>query len=213
MTSPPQSANKKPAKKRFNKGAFYRTCRMLHGYLSAAAFLLLMFFATSGLLLNHPSWFGADSQDAEPIIVALDFDALQSAQSSETPERAFEELVRNATRVQGQLKDASISDSDAMLRFAGVKGGTDVFIDFELAEAEVETSKANLTSIIHDLHRGKDAGKVWKFMIDITAILILAMSVIGLILFFSLRFRLGNAIRIMGATMALFIALFVFFVP
>ncbi|NQY12998.1 MAG: PepSY-associated TM helix domain-containing protein [Henriciella sp.] len=213
MTSPPQSANKKPAKKRFNKGAFYRTCRMLHGYLSAAAFLLLMFFAASGLLLNHPSWFGADSQDAEPIIVALDFDALQSAQSSETPERAFEELVRNATRVQGQLKDASISDSDAMLRFAGVKGGTDIFIDFELAEAEVETSKANLTSIIHDLHRGKDAGKVWKFMIDITAILILAMSVIGLILFFSLRFRLGNAIRIMGATMALFIALFVFFVP
>lgn len=213
MTSPPQSANKKPAKKRFNKGAFYRTCRMLHGYLSAAAFLLLMFFATSGLLLNHPSWFGADSQDAEPIIVALDFDALQSAQSSETPERAFEELVRNATRVQGQLKDASISDSDAMLRFAGVKGGTDIFIDFELAEAEVETSKANLTSIIHDLHRGKDAGKVWKFMIDITAILILAMSVIGLILFFSLRFRLGDAIRIMGATMVLFIALFVFFVP
>lgn len=213
MTSPAQSANKKPAKKRFNKGAFYRTCRMLHGYLSAAAFLLLMFFAASGLLLNHPSWFGADSQDAEPIIVALDFDALQSAQSSETPERAFEELVRNATRVQGQLKDASISDSDAMLRFAGVKGGTDIFIDFELAEAEVETSKANLTSIIHDLHRGKDAGKVWKFMIDITAILILAMSVIGLILFFSLRFRLGNAIRIMGATMVLFIALFVFFVP
>ncbi|MEO0551498.1 MAG: PepSY-associated TM helix domain-containing protein [Pseudomonadota bacterium] len=213
MTSPPQSANKKPEKKRFNKGAFYRTCRMLHGYLSAAAFLLLMFFAASGLLLNHPSWFGADRQDAEPIIVALDFDALQSAQSSETPERAFEELVRNATRVQGQLKDASISDSDAMLRFAGVKGGTDIFIDFELAEAEIETSKANLTSIIHDLHRGKDAGKVWKFMIDITAILILAMSVIGLILFFSLRFRLGNAIRIMGATMALFIALFVFFVP
>jgi len=213
MTSPPQSANKKPAKKRFNKGAFYRTCRMLHGYLSAAAFLLLMFFAASGLLLNHPSWFGAERQDAEPIIVALEFDALHSAQSSETPERAFEELVRNATRVQGQLKDASISDSDAMLRFAGVKGGTDIFIDFELAEAEVETSKANLTSIIHDLHRGKDAGKVWKFMIDITAILILAMSVIGLILFFSLRFRLGNAMRIMGATMVLFVALFVFFVP
>ncbi|MEM9179033.1 MAG: PepSY-associated TM helix domain-containing protein [Pseudomonadota bacterium] len=213
MTSPPQSANKKPAKKRFNKGAFYRTCRMLHGYLSAAAFLLLMFFAASGLLLNHPSWFGAERQDAEPVIVALDFDALQTAQTSDTPEQAFEDLVRGATRITGQLKDASVSDSDAMLRFAGVKGGSDVFIDFELAEAEVETSKANLTSIIHDLHRGKDAGKVWKLMIDITAILILAMSVIGLILFFSLRFRLGNAMRIMGATLVVFIGLFAFFVP
>lgn len=186
---------------------------MLHGYLSAAAFLLLMFFAASGLLLNHPSWFGADRQEADPVILALDIELLENAQASETPEQAFEDLIRDAAEVRGKLKDASISDSDAMLRFAGVKGGTDVFIDFELAEAEVEVSKANLTSIVHDLHRGKDAGQVWKLMIDITAILILAMSLIGLILFFSLRFRLGNAMRIMGATLIVFVGLFVFFVP
>ncbi|MEL6861988.1 MAG: PepSY-associated TM helix domain-containing protein [Pseudomonadota bacterium] len=213
MTSPPQTMAPKPAKKRFNKGAFYRTSRMLHGYLSAAAFLLLMFFAASGLLLNHPSWFGADRQEADPVILALDIELLENAQASETPEQAFEDLIRDAAEVRGKLKDASISDSDAMLRFAGVKGGTDVFIDFELAEAEVEVSKANLTSIVHDLHRGKDAGQVWKLMIDITAILILAMSLIGLILFFSLRFRLGNAMRIMGATLIVFVGLFVFFVP
>lgn len=186
---------------------------MLHGYLSAAAFLMLMFFAASGLLLNHPDWLGAERQDADPLIVALNVDALAAAQTSDTPERAIEDLIRTATPVRGKLKDASISESDAMLRFAGVKGGTDVFIDFELAEAEVEVSKANLTSIIHDLHRGKDAGDVWKFMIDVTAILILSMSLIGLVLFFSLRFRLGNAMRIMGATLILFAALFVFFVP
>ncbi|MEL6758731.1 MAG: PepSY-associated TM helix domain-containing protein [Pseudomonadota bacterium] len=172
-----------------------------------------LFFAGSGLLLNHPSWFGADRQQAEPIILTLDLERLESAQVSETPEQAFEDLIRDATQIRGQFKDASISDSDAMLRFAGVKGSTDVFIDFELAEAEVEVSKANLTSIIHDLHRGKDAGQVWKLMIDITAILILAMSVIGLILFFSLRFRLGNAMRIIGATLIVFVGLFMFFVP
>ena len=186
---------------------------MLHGYLSAAAFLLLMFFAASGLLLNHPNWFGADRQDSEPLIVELDIGALEAAQASDPPEEAFESLLRETTGIRGQLKDASISESDAMLRFAGVKGGTDVFIDFETAEAEVEISKANLTSIIHDLHRGKDAGAVWKLMIDITAILILVMSVVGLILFFSLRFRLGNAMRIMGATLIVFVGLFVFFVP
>ena len=166
MTSPPPTAAKKPAKKRFNKGAFYRTSRMLHGYLSAAAFLMLMFFAASGLLLNHPDWLGAGREDAEPVILTLDAEALQAAQLNETPEMAIERLLRDATSIKGKLKDASISESDAMLRFAGVKGSTDVFIDFELAEAEVEVSKANITSIIHDLHRGKDAGKVWKFMID-----------------------------------------------
>lgn len=186
---------------------------MLHGYLSAAAFTLLMFFAASGLLLNHPDWLGAGRQDADPLIVGLDPAALETARASPAPEQALEDLVRGAANVRGKLKDASITDSDAMLRFAGVKGGTDVFIDFGLAEAEIEVSKANITSMIHDLHRGKDAGAVWKLMIDMTAILILVMSVIGLILFFSLRFRLANAMRIMGATLIMFIALFVFFVP
>ncbi|MEL6170807.1 MAG: PepSY-associated TM helix domain-containing protein [Pseudomonadota bacterium] len=214
LASTPQTAASKPAKKkRFNKGAFYRTSRMLHGYLSAAAFLMLMFFAASGLLLNHPNWLGAGRQDAEPVIVELNQDALQAAQASADPGQALEALIRGTTSVRGKLKDASVAESDAMLRFAGVKGGTDVFIDFELAEAEVEVSKANLTSMIHDLHRGKDAGQVWKFMIDVTAILILTMSLIGLILFFSLRFRLGNAMRIMGATLVVFIGLFLFLVP
>ena len=186
---------------------------MLHGYLSAAAFIMLMFFAASGLLLNHPDWLGAERQDAEPVILELDLAGLDAARASNTPEQAFEALIRGATPIRGKLKDASIAEHDAMLRFAGVKGGTDVFIDFEMAEAEVEVSRANITSMIHDLHRGKDAGQVWKLMIDMTAILILAMSAIGLILFFSLRFRLANALRIMGATVFVFAALFVFFVP
>ena len=53
MLKSPEPA-KKTAKPRFNKGAFYRQCRMLHAYLSAGAFVMLMFFALSGLLLNHP---------------------------------------------------------------------------------------------------------------------------------------------------------------
>ena len=42
--SPPAA---KAPRRKFNKGAFYRTCRMLHAYLSAAAFITLMFFALS----------------------------------------------------------------------------------------------------------------------------------------------------------------------
>ena len=36
------------------KGEFYRLARDWHGYLSALAFLALIFFASTGVLLNHP---------------------------------------------------------------------------------------------------------------------------------------------------------------
>ena len=36
--------------------ALYRQCRAWHGYLSAFAFIALMFFSATGILLNHPDW-------------------------------------------------------------------------------------------------------------------------------------------------------------
>tara|TARA_B100000678_G_scaffold154917_1_gene129492 strand:- start:2059 stop:2619 length:561 start_codon:yes stop_codon:yes gene_type:complete len=186
---------------------------MLHAYLSAAAFVMLMFFALSGLLLNHPQWFSPARSDGGPVLIVLKADDLNSALSTEAPGAAISRLIRDETTVIGAFQSAEIDEFEAFLRFSGVKGATDVFIDLETREAEIEISKANVTSIIHDLHRGKDAGLVWKRVIDATAILILAMSVAGLILFFSLRFRLATSLKIMGGTLGAFILIFVFLTP
>ncbi len=200
-------------RRRFNKGAFYRQCRMLHAYLSAAAFVLLMFFALSGLLLNHPQWFSPERKALEPTVLQLDPATLEQALASEAPAQSLSDLIASQTSIVGDFQDADIDEVEGLLRFTGVKGSTDVFIDLETATAEVETSRANMTSIIHDLHRGKDTGVFWKRLIDVTSILILAMSLAGLILFFSLRFRLATSLKIMGGTVAVFVAMFVFLTP
>lgn len=212
MLKSPEPA-KKTAKPRFNKGAFYRQCRMLHAYLSAGAFVMLMFFALSGLLLNHPQWLAPERKDSEPVILILDEAALSGALSSDRPVESLSRLIKDQTAVIGAFQSAEIDEYEAFLRFSGVKGSTDVFVDLEVHEAEVETSRANVTSIIHDLHRGKDAGFFWKRLIDVTAILILAMSVAGLILFFSLRFRLATSLKIMGGTLGAFVAIFLLLTP
>ena len=64
---------------KFNKGAFYRTCRMLHAYLSAAAFVMLFFFATTGFLLNHPQWFEAARVPGGGTTVDLDPEHIEQA--------------------------------------------------------------------------------------------------------------------------------------
>ena len=115
--------------------------------------------------------------------------------------------------LRGAYKDGEVLEDEAYLRLSGVKGTSDIFIDLESGTADVEVSRANVTSILHDLHRGKDAGPFWKRLIDVTAILILAMSLAGLILFLSLRFRLATSLKIMGATLGVFAILFVFLTP
>ena len=47
-----------------SSGDFFRVCRWLHGYLSAFAFLSLMLFSATGLILNHP---GRVPNRTEPI--------------------------------------------------------------------------------------------------------------------------------------------------
>ena len=197
----------------FNKGAFYRTCRMLHAYLSAGAFITLMFFAISGLMLNHPEWPRAvrDSGDVET--VTLDPDGVASALTANDPARALAELVGRSAALRGAFQDAEVFDDEAFLRFTGVKGASDVAIDLTTGEAEVEISRANVTSIVHDLHRGKDAGAAWKLFIDVSAIVIFVMSAIGFVLFFSLRLRFATSMKIVGATLALVAGLVLFAAP
>ncbi|MBV1934282.1 MAG: PepSY-associated TM helix domain-containing protein [Parvibaculaceae bacterium] len=103
-------------------------------------------------------------------------------------------------RVIGAFKAADISKFDVTLRYTGVKGDTLVFIDRETGLAEIEVEPASLTSIIHNLHRGKEAGAVWKAIIDISAIIILAMSLVGFVLFLSLRLRLATSMKVIASS-------------
>ena len=41
----------------YQRRDFYRHSRYVHGWLSAFAFLTLLYFSVTGLLLNHPEWF------------------------------------------------------------------------------------------------------------------------------------------------------------
>ena len=198
---------------KFNKGAFYRTCRMLHAYLSAAAFIMLIFFALTGFLLNHPQWFGAARVSAGEKTVELDPAQVEEALAAPDAGKALADLVAAKAPLKGAYQDGDVLEDEAYLRLAGVKGTSDIIIDLDAATAEVEVSRANVTSMLHDLHRGKDAGPFWKRLIDVTAILIIAMSLAGLILFLSLRFRLATSLKIMGATLAVFGVLFVFLTP
>ncbi len=196
------------------RGAFYRVCRMLHGYLSAAAFLALLFFAGTGILLNHPEWMPARDAVIETQRFSLNGAALQ--QANITPEQDRAAVLASAIASQGTVVGAfasgEIIDREALLRFEGVRGSSTASVDLSTGAVELEVQRADAVSMLNDLHRGKNAGSVWKLIIDVVGWLTVALSLLGFVIFFSLRFRLLTSLALVAAGAAAMVGAFFVFV-
>lgn len=196
----------------FDRGAFYRLSRMLHAYLSAFAFLALMFFSVTGLLLDHPDWLagrGAEHESKLTVPAA----ALAQAKTQHDPNAALAAYVAGQTRLVGAYRSGEVDDGQANLRFEGVKGSSTVVVDLTSGQADVTVEHATALTVIGDLHRGKNASIAWRAVIDITAVLVCLMSLIGYVLFFSLRFRLRTSLILTFASLAVLGAVFVWLTP
>jgi uncharacterized protein len=188
------------------KGELYRQSRLWHGYLSAFAFLALIFFAGTGLLLNHPEWTPVKAErPSQDMKLALALADLAAATAAADPARALGVTIGKRTRLLGAFQSGEIADGEAMLRFEGPHGATDVTVDMASGAADVSVSRARLIDTLNDLHRGKNAGVAWKLVIDLTAAVVLALSVVGYLLFFTLRFRLRTALVLTGTSLAVLI--------
>jgi hypothetical protein len=192
---------------------FYTQCRNWHGYLSAFAFLMLMFFSATGILLNHPDWLvGAESepQTARAQIQAAD---IAAARASTDPAAALGALAAHQMALLGVYASGDVDSREALLRFEGVKGMSTVTLDLRTGEAQARLQKADAVTMLNDLHRGKNVGAAWAAIIDISGVLILILSLIGYILFFSMRFRFRTAMILTAVSVIGLAGVFVFLVP
>lgn len=196
------------------KGEVFRQARLWHGWLSAFAFLALMFFSATGLFLNHPEWFET-REETGPVETAVTLTAaeLTAARAATDPHRALAQAVGRRVKLLGAYQSGEAIDGEAQIRTEGVRGASDILVDLETGKAEVSTEKARLLATLNDLHRGKNAGASWKLVIDLSAIVILGLSLIGYVLFFSLRFRLRTGLILTAVSLAALGAVFVLLTP
>lgn len=197
----------------FDRGAFYRLCRMLHAYFSAFAFLALIFFSVTGVMLNHPDWFEALTAKETVVEVTAPASEIAAAKALADPGPALVAAVGRLTPLRGAYSSADIQDNDALLRMDGPKGTSVIELDLATGKARVTTDKANAMLMVQDLHRGKNSGAAWRWVIDLSAYIILALSVIGYVLFFSLRFRLRTSLILTAVSLAILVGTAVLLVP
>jgi hypothetical protein len=195
-----------------SSGAFYRLCRLLHGYLSAFAFIALFFFSITGLLLDHPTWLAREPAETT-VHLALPKADIARAMAMPEPAEVLAGAVAQRTPLIGRFKSGEAQGGEAFIQFQGARGASTVTVDTDSGAAEVVNKPSSLLTVLNDLHRGKNSGAAWRGVIDLTALVVMVLSVLGYVLFFSLRFRLKTSLLITAASLVILAAVFFLLTP
>ena len=190
----------------YQRRDFYRHARYVHGWLSAFAFLVLIFFALTGLFLNNPDWFKSSAQE-QTHQISIPQEVLEKIQHQENPSMALLDYIRQKQSIVGRYRSSEVLDDEVMIRLESPAGTTDISVLLDTGEAEITQKSATLVSVLNDLHRGKNVGTSWHWLIDISAILILLLSLAGYILFLSIKTRLVAHLLLTAASLAVLILL------
>ena len=178
--------------------------RWLHIYTSMVSLLVVLFFAATGVTLNHPDWLAAErSEEVSGVLpptwkTATGIDWLVVA-----------EHLRAARGVHGTLADRREDAREGSLTFRAPGYSADALIDLRDGSYRLTTSYQGAIGVINDLHRGRDSGRGWAWLIDLSGVFLVFLSLTGLgLLFYLKKVRLKGLLALAaGAVLVVVLAL------
>jgi len=203
-----KSTNKSPVQTPNLKLSFYRQCRLWHGYLSAFAFIALLFFAVTGIFLNHPEWFKAKTPTLNESSLTLTPAQLQVVRDAERPAEALHKIVAEHAALYGEYKNGEVAAGQVFVRLQGARGSSDIRATLDDGSVAITTERATTIALLNALHRGELTGATWRAVIDIAAGVLIVLSLVGYLIFLSMNSRLKTALLITGASVLATLALF-----
>lgn len=172
--------------------------RWLHVYLSLVSFAILFFFAVTGLTLNHQQWF-AKQQKTTQYRGKLDPAWLKGG----VQKLEVVEFLRSKHKISSAVSEFRVDDGQCSVSFKGPGYTADVFLDRESGAYDVTETKMGLAAVLNDLHKGRDSGKAWGWVIDGSAVFMTFVSLTGIVLLLFLQKRRfsGLVAGVVGAAM------------
>lgn len=166
------------------KKNFLALCRTLHVYLTMFGLLVLLLFGVTGFTANHEEWFGAtrprvtDTEGTTPRELLAKGDALRIV-----------EHARATWRVSGAMTDYDASDDRVSIAFKEPGQLWEVEIEKSTGRTKLHHETYNLVAFLNNLHRGRYAGPAWRWVIDVSALLVVLACATGIVLWLALPRR------------------------
>ena len=183
--------------------------RWLHTYLSMVSFTILLFFALTGITLNHQA---ALTGEVKPHRYTGTFDPAWM----KTPDTRKDDIIaafRSRHRVKAALSDFRVDDDQIQISFKGPGYAADGFIERATGKYELMESRLGFVAVVNDLHKGRDTGKAWAGIIDVSAALMTLVSLTGLVLIFFLHKKLRAGLYALAIGTVLCYVVYLVWVP
>ena len=208
ITKPPDKVSTPARRNPLWKRRLASVSRWLHIYLSMFSFAVLLFFAVTGLTLNHVEWFSGQEHTSQ-FKGSLDRRWL----GKDVARLEIVEYLRRTHHITGALHDFRVDDTQCSVSFKGPGYAADAAIDRDTGAYDMTETRMGFWAVINDLHKGRDSGKVWAAIIDISAVLMTLVSITGFLLIFFLLKRRRSALVIFAAGMVVFALFYWKWVP
>lgn len=180
-----------PQVKSYKKGFIFKRnisnwSRWLHIYLSMISFFVLFFFAVTGLTLNHTEWF-TSQQHTQSTKGKVDPKWVNTPDSASVARLEIVEFMRKTHNVKGAMTEFTTDEYQCTVSFNGPGYTADVFINREDGVYDFSETTTGAFGVMNDLHKGRDSGNAWSLLIDISAVLMVVVSLTGLVMLFFLK--------------------------
>ncbi|HZY37137.1 MAG TPA: PepSY-associated TM helix domain-containing protein [Mucilaginibacter sp.] len=172
--------------------------RWLHIYLSMLSFVVILFFAVTGLTLNHAEWF--DGKQVEKKVTGV-VPAMWVSPHDTTQIKKLEivEFLRKKYDIKGYVSDFLIQDDQCSVSFKGPGYSADAFINRNDGKFRLSELRLGVVAVLNDLHKGRDSGKGWGWVIDVSAGFLTLVSLTGLVMLCFLKKKRVNGILLLIA--------------
>lgn len=194
LTEPDSATASEPpsgSKRRSAKAATHRWARWLHVYTSMIALIIVLFFGITGITLNHPSWTFGDSASNEISGGTLQVDPL--LEDGSVNWLPIAESIRAEYDVTGEVNDFGVNAGKGSILFTNPGYSATLFFDTQTGVFELTVHQEGFVAVMNDLHKGRDSGSGWAWVIDVSAGFLVAISLTGLTMQLFLRKRRRSA--------------------
>lgn len=160
--------------------------RILHAYTSMLCLLMVLFFAFTGLTLNHPEWtFGFD-----PSVTEVEGTLPANFKTgTEVDWLRVSEFLRETHSLRGTVNSNVVTGNEGSISWRSPGYGADVFFQVDTGTYQLSSTAQGLIGVMNDLHKGRDSRSSWLWAIDVSAVFLIAIAFTGLVLQLFLKKR------------------------
>ncbi|SBS29784.1 hypothetical protein MAQ5080_01502 [Marinomonas aquimarina] len=163
--------------------AMNRWARWLHIYSAAPVLLLMMFFALTGVTLNHLSWNLGDteqsSQSLELPSALLDLDWQSESSQTALSVLAWLDQEHGFNGVDIEI-NWELEEQLLLLHLEGPQGSYAIEVYPEDEMVDVFVRDLPFLEMLNNLHRGKHVTGFWRWLSDISGVCMLIFCLSGL---------------------------------